>query len=615
MVGPMSNGRRISRRRVLQTLGVGSAVGMAGCIGGGTGGCQDFSIDLSTGTTDGTPDSFGTDDPDWRVVSAPDGTTGQAVSIEPVSQWVTLSTANWVDPYGTGGWPAPADPLGAYVYEIDFEVGETWSEERCELRIHQWSVDDDATLELDGPSGTVTLDQDSGHTSLKGPVYQSLAPGQYTLRARVNNSMTITGLLVEADVLCECDDEPPAEGCDLSIRKTHAGDGNPVAAGETTTFEITVCNDGDGTCRPDPVTVVDELPTGLSYVSDSGSGWSCTETGGVVTCEHPQSGGLAPGDCLPTLTLEVELEERDEPTETIVNCATVEQGNAGAPNKRDCAEIPVLVDEDDEDGDEPCDLILTKTHEETYVSPGTTTDFEITVCNEGDQRCRGAVSVVDSLPSGVTFVSASGNGWSTSETGGVVTSEHQNSSGLAGGDCLPPITIEVEIGSMDETGDAIRNCASIKYEDADPDTNRDCVDVPVRPETSDCDGLDITKTTGEQFVYGQEATYEIEVCNLTESTCEGRLSVTDTLPNGISFVSASGSGWTASVSGGTVTAVHANSGGLGAGACLPLLTLIVEVAPVDRFPSGSDGVRNCARVFADGTVIDEDCVSHTVTRE
>ena len=612
MVGPVSNRRRISRRRVLQTVGVGSAVGMAGCIGGGTGGCRDLSIDLSTGTTDGTPDSFGTDDPDWRVASAPDGTTGQAVSIEPVSQWVTLPTANWIDPYGTGGWPAPSDPLGAYVYEIDFEVSDTWSQQQCELRIHQWSVDDDATLELDGPSGTVTLDQDSGHTTLKGPVSQSLAPSQYTLRARVNNDMTITGLLVEADVLCECDDEPPAEVCDLSVTKTHAGDGSPIAPGGTTSFEITVCNDGDGTCRPGPVTVVDELPTGLSYVSGSGSGWSCTETGGVVTCEHPQSGGLAPGDCLPTLTLEVELEERDEPTETIVNCATVEQGNAGAPNKRDCAEIPVLVDED---GNEPCDLVLTKTHEETYVSPGTTTTFEISVCNEGDQRCRGPVSVADSLPSGVTFVSASGSGWSTSETGGVVTSEHQNSSGLAGGDCLPPITIEVEIGSIDETGDAIRNCASIKYEDADPDTNRDCVDVPVRPETSDCDGLDITKTTGEQFVYGQEATYEIEVCNLTESSCEGRLSVTDALPNGISFVSASGSGWTASVSGGTVTAVHANSGGLGAGACLPLLTLTVEVAPVDRFPSGSDGIRNCARVFADGTVIDEDCVTHTVTRE
>ncbi len=598
-------------------MGSGGAVAVAGCIGGGNGGngnsCDDdLTIDLSTGTTNGTPDSFGTPDPDWRVVSSPDGTTGPAVSIEPVSQWVTLTTANWIDAHGTGGWPAPSDPIGDYVYEIDFEISDDWNDDQCELRIHQWSVDDDATIELEGPSGTTTLVQDSGHTTLKGPETQSVGPGQYTLRAIVTNTMTITGLLIDAEVFCDCDDETDEDVCDLSITKAHVGDGTPVAPGDTTEFEITVCNDGEGTCRPGPVTVVDELPPGTSYASDSGTGWDCTESGGVVTCEHPASNGLGPGDCLPTLTLAVEIDDSDDVSETIVNCATVEQGDASASNKSDCAKVPI---ETDGDGHGKCDLSVSKTHDGTHVSPGDTTTFEITVCNDGDHLCRGPVSVIDSLPSGVTFVSGSGGGWAFTESGGVVTCDHQNSGGLAPGDCLPTIELEVEIGSMDETGDVITNCASTEYDDVDPDNNRDCIDVPVRPADTDCDGLNIDKRTASQFTYGDQATYEIDVCNHKEKQCDGRVSVTDELPDGISFVSASGSGWTASVSGGTVTAVHSNGAGLGPGACLPTLELTVDVAPVDQFPGGSDGVQNCARLFVGGTFVDEGCVSHVITNE
>ncbi|MBZ6493540.1 DUF11 domain-containing protein [Natrinema longum] len=609
----MTDEGSISRRRILRAMSVGSGVAVAGCLGGGGGGsCTDLSLDLRTGTTNGTPDTFGTTDSEWRVVSSPDGTTGQAVSVEPVDPWVTLPTANWIDPYGTGGWPTTTDPLGDYVYEIDFEVPEDWSDEQCELRIHQWSVDDDATIELEGPSGTVTLAQDSGHATLKGPVTQPVSPGQYTLRAEVANAMTVTGLLIDAELVCTCDDEPSDEACDLSIAKEHVGDGSPVAVGETTEFEITVCNDGDGTCRPGPVTVVDDLPNGLSSVTHTGSGWNCTESGGVVTCEHPNTNGLGPGDCLPTLTLAVDVVGGDDMDDRIVNCATVKQGDASASNKSDCATVPIVSDGT---GDGACDLAITKTHDGTHVTPGDTTTFEISVCNDSEHRCRGSVSVVDPLPNGVSFVSGSGSGWTTADNNGVVTATHQNSASLAPGDCLPTLSLEVEIGSMDETGDAIVNCASIDGDDADPDTNRSCTTVPVRPASDGCDGLEIEKRTGDQFRYGQQATYEIDVCNTSKRHCDGRITVTDDLPGGISFVSASGSGWSASVAGGTVTAVHSNATGLGPSDCLPTLTLTVDVAPAAQFPGGSDGIRNCARLFTDGTVVDEGCVSHVITNE
>jgi len=100
-------GGRIARRRALQTVGAGGGIALAGCMHDDPP-CRDRHVDLSTGTTDFVTDPFGATDTDWRVTASPDGTTGQAVSVQPVTQWVTLTSANWIDPYGTGGWPTTA---------------------------------------------------------------------------------------------------------------------------------------------------------------------------------------------------------------------------------------------------------------------------------------------------------------------------------------------------------------------------------------------------------------------------------------------------------------------------------------------------------------------------
>ncbi|WP_424018797.1 hypothetical protein ACOZ4N_04800 [Halorientalis pallida] len=739
MSGEVPSNGRMTRRRALQTVGAGGALALAGCIHDDPP-CRDRHVDLSTGTTNFVPDAFGVTDTDWRVVSSPDNTTGQAISVQPVSQWVTLTSANWIDPYGTGGWPTTVDPVGDYVYEIDFSVPDTWEEGQCQLRIHNWSVDDQATLELDGPSGTTQLDQGAGHQTLKGPVFQPVTAGQYTLRARVRNNLTVSGLLVDADLFCDCDAPVDDGECDLSIRKEHSGES--VTYGDTTEFQITVCNDGDGRCE-DTVTVEDDLPGGTTYTGVSGSGWTATESGGVVTAEHQNANGLAPGACLPTLTIEVDVGSQGEVGDVLANCATVLQGDADATYKEDCIKVPVG------EPDGKCDLAIEKTHAGGTVAPGDTTEFQITVCNEGDRLCRGLVTVVDDLPNGVSYVGATGSGWSVSESGGVVTAEHLNTSGLAPGDCLPTITIEVEVGSQDEVGDAIRNCAHLKYGDADTTNDRDCVQVPVDPnggngecdlsitkrhdgepvaagdttefqivvcndgegtcvdpvrvvddlpngvsyvgasgtgwsftenggliecehpntgglapgdclptitievevgsmdETGDvirncahlegenvdpdldqscvsvpvtsmeegCDGLEVEKTTASQFTYGDQNNYEIQVCNTADTQCNSSVTVTDDIPDGMTFVAASGSGWSASVNNGVVTATHANTGGLAPGDCLPLLTLTVDVVPASAFPGGSDEVRNCARLAVDGAVVHSDCVTHVITNQ
>ncbi|WP_222565179.1 CshA/CshB family fibrillar adhesin-related protein [Novilysobacter antarcticus] len=88
---------------------------------------------------------------------------------------------------------------------------------------------------------------------------------------------------------------------DLSITKSHTGS---FSAGGSGSYNIVVRN--NGTNATTGITkVVDTLPAGLTYVSASGAGWTCSAVGQVVTCTNPMS--LANGGSLPAITLNVSV--------------------------------------------------------------------------------------------------------------------------------------------------------------------------------------------------------------------------------------------------------------------------------------------------------------------
>ena len=89
---------------------------------------------------------------------------------------------------------------------------------------------------------------------------------------------------------------------DLSITKTHVGN---FSAGTNGVYTIRVSNGtGVGLEQEDnTITVTDTLPTGFSYVSGTGTGWTCSAAVQVVTCNHPPP--LALGATLPDLSLTV----------------------------------------------------------------------------------------------------------------------------------------------------------------------------------------------------------------------------------------------------------------------------------------------------------------------
>ena len=70
---------------------------------------------------------------------------------------------------------------------------------------------------------------------------------------------------------------------DVSITSSHTGN---MGVGFNETFVIGIANVGSA-ATTSAMTVTDTLPVGLTYVSASGIGWSCTASEQVVTCINP----------------------------------------------------------------------------------------------------------------------------------------------------------------------------------------------------------------------------------------------------------------------------------------------------------------------------------------
>jgi uncharacterized repeat protein (TIGR01451 family) len=88
--------------------------------------------------------------------------------------------------------------------------------------------------------------------------------------------------------------------------------------------------------------------------------------------------------------------------------------------------------------------------------------------------------------------------------------------------------------------------------------------------------LAVTKTHAGNFIAGQQGVYTINVSNAATAEREDNIvTVTDTLPAGLSYASATGTGWTCAAVGQVVTCTHAPT--LDPGASFPAITLTVNV--------------------------------------
>lgn len=353
---------------------------------------------------------------------------------------------------------------------------------------------------------------------------------------------------------------------DLAITKSDNPD--PVVAGQQLTYTLSVTNNGpvDAT----GVTVSDPLPAGVTFNSATTTQGTFSEAGGVVTFNL---GDMANGDS-ESLTITVDVNSSTAAPLSNVATVTGNENDVVAGNNSATAPTNVTTE---------IDLVITKSDNVDPIFPAQTLTYTLLVTNNGPSDATG-VTVTDTLPGGVTFVNVTPTQGSGSESAGIVTA---NLGALTSGGSA---TVTIDVTVDNSTTGTITNNASVTASETETNSANNTVAEPttVTPQID----LTITKSDSpDPVVAGNQLNYTLNVTNNGPSEATG-VSVTDTLPAGVTFNSVNPSQGSASETGGVVTA---NLGTLSNGA-----NATVDIT-VDVPASASGTLDNTASVSGNET--------------
>lgn len=260
---------------------------------------------------------------------------------------------------------------------------------------------------------------------------------------------------------------------DLAISKTHTGD---FAVGANEDFTITVSNNGPG-ATTGATTVTDTLPAGTSYVSGSGTGWSCGAVGQDVTCTNATL--VASGASLPALTLTVSVAAAAFPS--FSNTATVSGPDFDnqAGNDSDTDTVNVIAPDLSTSTKSVVDL------NGGDAEPGDTLRYTITLIESGGVAANN-VGVTDDVPANVVNFSV------TTTPGGATDASLPAPAGANGtgyldvsGIAVPAsgsvtVVFDVDVDPAATPGTLIQNTATVTNPNG-PGANPAAPDVTVSP--------------------------------------------------------------------------------------------------------------------------------------
>ncbi|MCZ3365826.1 carboxypeptidase regulatory-like domain-containing protein [Methanobacterium veterum] len=293
---------------------------------------------------------------------------------------------------------------------------------------------------------------------------------------------------------------------DLKITKT-ANNTNPKYL-ENVTFTLIVHNYG-----PDAATgvkVTDKLPAGLKFISSNGNYDSAT---GIWTIGTLTNGAEA------TLSIIAQVIVSNT---KITNIAEVKGDNYDQNSTNNQSNTTITVGA-------ASDLKIIKTVNNACPNYLQNVTYTLTAHNNGPNTATG-VKVTDKLPAGLKFISASGNGTYNSTTGTWTIGNLAN-----GKDAILKIIAQVITSNA-----KITNIASINGTNYDQNStnNRNNSTITVNLASD----LGITKTVNNANPkYLQKVTFTLTAHNYGPDNATG-IKVTDKLPAGLKFISASGNG-------------------------------------------------------------------------
>jgi uncharacterized repeat protein (TIGR01451 family) len=212
------------------------------------------------------------------------------------------------------------------------------------------------------------------------------------------------------------------------------------------------------------------------------------------------------------------------------------------------------------------DLTIVKSHSGNFTQSQTGATYSITVSNNGAAPTLGIVSVVDTLPTGLTATAMAGSGWTCVLSSLTCT----RSDSLAINASYPTITLSVKVAF--NAAPSIVNAATVSGGGETNTANDTAMDTTTVIQVID---LGMAKSHTASFYQGQVgATYSLTVSNVAGTASNGIVTVVDSLPASLTATAISGNGWSCTLA--TVTCTRSDS--LAVGASYPVIALTVSVA-------------------------------------
>lgn len=330
---------------------------------------------------------------------------------------------------------------------------------------------------------------------------------------------------------------------DLSLTK-QVSNASPNV-NDNVTFTVTVSNAGPSNATN--VAVNDLLPAGLQFVSANAGQGTYNSTTGVWSIGTINANGNATLQIVAKVLTsglklniaEVSASDQVDPDSTPSNGATTEDDRGTA------SVTPQSID-----------LSLTKQVNDSTPNVGQNVTFTVTVANAGPSNATG-VAVNDQLPAGLTFVSATPSQGTYNNSTGIWTVGQINSAAQA------TLQIIATVGSIGvKTNTAQVSAADQADIDSTPgNSNSQEDDQASAAVTPDAIDLALTKTVNDSTPdRNQSITFTITVTNSGTIPATG-VTVTDVLPAGLTFVSATPSTGTYNNTTGLWTVGSINNGG------------------------------------------------------
>jgi uncharacterized repeat protein (TIGR01451 family) len=383
-----------------------------------------------------------------------------------------------------------------------------------------------------------------------------LNAGTLTFTATGNIAANATGILVNnATVTPPAGTSDPSSNnnddtntlvpqADLSVVKT--GPAN-IVPGTNVTYTVTVKNLGPS--NAESVDLSDPTPAGLVFFSNTGD----------CTTAYPCSFGTLAPNATKVIATTYSVPSNYDTATSVTNTATVSSPTADPQANNNSSSITL-------GSNASADLSLTKTVDNTSPAVGQNVTYTITLTNAGPSAATG-VSVKEQLPAGLSLISS--NPATGSFNAGVWTVGD-----LSVGSTTLMLTARVDVpGALTNTAEV--SALSTPDPDSTPNdgTGDDAASASLTARVPD---LTTTKTHTGNFTRGLSGVYTLSVTNSGTATTAGLVSVTDTLPIGLTPSSATGTGWTCSISGQVVTCSRLDA--LTASSSYPDIQIAVLVA-------------------------------------